>query len=173
MKKKGSFLALILIMSGLLVLTSPLSALDSKSNRATLQGLKGIGVLVEYMAPEAEWGGLTKNQLQADVERRLGTAGIKVLTREESLETPGEPHLYINVNINVAKTESEIFPYSIDVMLIQRVSLLRDPKQTTFGVTWSTGGVGSVNKELVSQLRDSVGDLVEVFIKTYLAENQR
>ena len=46
--------------------------------------------------------------------------------------------------MNTAKTEIEVYPYSIDVLLIQQVSLLRDPKQTTYAVPWSTGGVGSI-----------------------------
>jgi hypothetical protein len=40
-------------------------------------------------------------------------------------------------------------------------------------VTWSTGGVGSIEKEFVSRLSDSVEDLVNVFIKAYLSVNSR
>ena len=98
-------------------------------------------------------------------------AGIKVLTKEECLKTPGEPYLYININVNTAKTESDIYPYNIDVLLMQKVSLLRDPKQTTYAVTWSTGGVVLIEKSILSQLRTSVEEMVDLFIKTYLSEN--
>jgi hypothetical protein len=100
-------------------------------------------------------------------------AGIKVLTREEVFRTPGEPHLYINVNVNMAKTESDIYPYSIDILLIQQVSLLRDPSLTTFAVTWSKGGVGSIAKPILSQLQDYIKELVDIFIKAYLEENPK
>jgi len=170
-RKKWLIVLLVIVLT--LTLQSPLFAINGKSNRATLRGLSGVGVLIEQLAPEIEREGLIKNQLQIEVELKLKMAGIKVLTREECLKTPGEPYLYVNVNVNTAKTESDIYPYSIDVLLMQKVSLLRDPKQTTYAVTWSTGGVGSIEKSILSQLRTSVEEMVDLFIKTYLSENPK
>jgi len=165
---------MVLMVIGLtLALESPTFAISGKSNRATLRGLSGVGVLIEQLAPEIEKEGLIKNQLQIQIELKLRLAGIKVLTKEECLKTPGEPYLYVNINVNTAKTESDIYPYSIDVLLMQKVSLLRDPEQTTYAVTWSTGGVGSIEKSIVSQLRDSVEEMVDLFVKTYLSENPK
>jgi hypothetical protein len=156
-----------------LSLVSSASAINGKSNQATLRGLKGFGVLVEKLPPEVEQEGLNRLQLQLEVESKLRMAGIKVLTREEVFRTPGEPYLYINVNVNVAKTESDIYPYSIDMLLIQQVSLLRDPNLTTFAVTWSKGGVGSIGKPILSHLQEYVREMVDIFIKAYLAENPK
>jgi hypothetical protein len=156
-----------------LTLSYPLFAVNGISNRATLRGLKGIGVLVEKLPLEVEQEGLKRHQLQMEVESKLRTAGIKVLTKEEAFNTPGEPFLYINLNVNTAKTEGDIYPYSIDLLFIQKVSLVRDPKQTTYAVTWSTGGVGSIGKPIVGQLGESVEAMVDVFIKAYLTENPR
>jgi Cdc6-like AAA superfamily ATPase len=161
----GIFLSLFLQSSAL--------AVNGISNRATFRGLKGVGVLVEKLPPEVEQEGLKRDQLQMEVESKLRTAGIKVLTKEEAFNTPGEPFLYININVNIAKTESDIYPYSIDLLLIQKVSLLRDPKLTSYAITWSTGGVGSIGKQILSQLRENVEAMVDVFIKTYLAENPK
>jgi len=170
-RKKWLIVLLVIVLT--LALQSPVFAINGKSNRATLRGLSGVGVLIEQLAPEIEREGLIKNQLQIEVELKLKMAGIKVLTKEECLKTPGEPYLYININVNTAKTESDIYPYSIDVLLMQKVSLLRDPKQTTYAVTWSTGGVGSIEKSILSQLRGSVEEMVDLFIKTYLSENPK
>jgi hypothetical protein len=170
-RKKWLMVLLVTVLT--LALQSSVFAINGKSNRATLRGLSGVGVLIEQLAPEIEREGLIKNQLQIEVELKLKMAGIKVLTREECLKTPGEPYLYVNVNVNIAKTESDIYPYSIDVLLMQKVSLLRDPKQTTYAVTWSTGGVGSIEKSILSQLRTSVEEMVDLFIKTYLSENPK
>jgi hypothetical protein len=148
-------------------------AIDAVSNRATLRGLKGVGVLVEKLPSEVEQEGLKRDQLQMEVESKLLKAGIKVLTREEAFNTPGEPFLYININVNIAKTESDIYPYGIDMLLIQKVSLLRDSKLTSYAITWSTGGVGSIAKPILSQLRESVEAMVDVFIKAYLTENPK
>ena len=167
------WLTILLVLGLILASEYSVFAVNGKSNRATLRGLKGIGVLVEQLPPEVENGGLSKDQLQKDVEAKLRAAGIKVLTREECAKTPGEPNLYINVNVNIAKTESDIYPYSLDLLFIQKVSLLRDQKITSYGVTWSTAGVGSITKTMVSQLRESVREILDIFIKAYRAENPK
>lgn len=164
---------MVIILSFFLFLESSILAINGLSNRATLRGLKGIGVLVEKLPLEVEQEGLKRDQLQMEVESKLRTAGIKVLTKEEASGASGEPYLYININVNIAKTESDTYPYSIDLLFIQKVSLLRDPKLTSYAVTWSTGGVGSIGKPILSQLRESVNDMVDVFIKAYLSENPR
>jgi hypothetical protein len=171
-KKRYLVVSIIGIFLSLFLLSSAL-AVNGISNRATFRGLKGVGVLVEKLPPEVEQEGLKRDQLQMEVESKLRTAGVKVLTKEEAFNTPGEPFLYININVNIAKTESEIYPYSIDLLLIQKVSLLRDPKLTSYAITWSTGGVGSIGKQILSQLRDNVEAMVDVFIKAYLAENPK
>jgi hypothetical protein len=167
------WLIVLIVMAVSLAPVPSLYAINGKSNQATLRGLSGVGVLVEQLPPEVEAGGLTRSQLRKEVESRLRDAGIKVLTREECQKTPGEPYLYVNINVNIAKTESDVYPYSIDVVLIQKVSLLRDRKLTTYAVTWSAGGVGSITKEILGQLAGSVGGITDTFIKAYLAENPK
>ncbi len=169
--KKCLMILIVMILS--FGLASSLSAVNGKSNRATLRGLGGVGVLVEQLPGEVEAEGLTRNQLQKEVESRLRSAGIKVLTREECQKTPGEPYLYININVNIAKTESDVYPYSIDAVLIQKVSLLRNPNLTTYAVTWSSGGVGSIAKEILGQLAGNVEGIVDLFIKAFLSENPK
>jgi hypothetical protein len=171
-KKRYLVVSVIAILLSLFLLSAAL-AVNGISNRTTLRGLKGVGVLVEKLPPEVEQEGLKRDQLQMEVESKVRTAGIKVLTREEAFNTPGEPFLYINLNVNIAKTESDIYPYSIDLLLIQKVSLLRDPELTSYAITWSTGGVGSIGKQILSQLQENVESMVDVFIKVYLAENPK
>ena len=171
--KIRKWLMILIIVTFSLSLTSSVFAINGLPNRATLRGLKGVGVLVEKLPAEVEKEGLDKNELQRAVESKLQSAGIRLLTKEESLRAPGEPYLYININVNIAKTESDIYPYSIDLLFIQKVSLLRDPKLTSYAVTWSTGGVGSIGKPILSQLRESVEAMVDVFVNAYLMENPK
>jgi hypothetical protein len=166
-------LAVVLVLVLTLTFSNPLFSIDSKSNRATLRGLKGIGVLIEKLPQEIEREGLNRSQLQMAVESRLRQAGIKVLTKEESIKTPEEPNLYINVNVNIAKTECNIYPYSIDLLFIQRVSLLRNPNLIAYAVTWSKGGVGSIEKTIVGELKETVEEMVDVFISAYMEENPK
>src|SRR5262249_21610567 len=53
-------------------------AADSPSDRATLRGLPGVHVIVEPLEPDIESLGLTKTQLQTDVELRLRQHGLRV-----------------------------------------------------------------------------------------------
>lgn len=173
MENKKVFLIIVLSLFLIIFATPQIMAINGKSNLATLRGLKGVGVIIEDLPAEVEKAGLLKSQLQVEVEFKLRSAGIKVLTREECLKTPGEPYLYINININTSKTESSIFPYTIDAMLIQKVMLLRDPDKITYAVTWSIGGVGSVDKSILPSLRMNVEEVVDKFIYAYLSENQK
>jgi hypothetical protein len=157
-----------LMMSLWIFIAFPLYALNSEMNRATLQGLRGVRVLVEDLAPEVEREGLLTDQLQKSVEGRLRSAGIRVLTQEEAVKAPGEPYLYVNININFSKGEEEVCSYSIDVALIQNVTLVRIPKQTSYAVTWSTGGVGLIGKKSLSELKGSVEEILDIFVKAFL-----
>ncbi len=156
-----------------LFVASPLFALNSEMNRASLQGLEGVKVLVEDPAPEVEQAGLAKDRLQKGIEEKLRGAGIKVLTQAEATQTPGEPYLYINVNLTFPKGEGEMCSYSIDISLIQNVTLARNPKQATYAVTWSTGGVGLIGRKSLGELQESVQDLVDIFVKAFTGVNPK
>jgi len=147
--------------------------LDSEPNRQTLRGLQGVKVLVEDLGSDIERLGLTKAQLTVDTETKLRKAGIKVLTQEECLQTPGEPYLYVNININTGKPGDDKYSYSIDIGVIQNVLLQRDPRTKSYSVTWSTGGVGIVEKESVGSLRTSVDEVVNLFVTAFDSVNPK
>ncbi len=148
-------------------------ALDSEANRATLKGLAGVKVLVEEIAPEVEKSGLSKTRLQSLIELKLKKAGIKVMTQEEVLKTTGETYLYVKINAAAGKGEKKLYMYSIDLALIQNILLERDPKATTYGITWSTGGVGLIEREGLKQLTESILGMVDLFIEAYQWANKR
>jgi len=72
---------------------------DSELDRATLRGLQGVDVIVENLTPEVERAGLTRQQLQTDVELRLRKAGIPLLTSAERVKVPGKPFLGVHVHV--------------------------------------------------------------------------
>lgn len=65
----------------------------------SLRGLNGVGVEVEQVGKEAEDRGLGRDLIQTAAELRLRQAGIRVLTRTESLRAPveGAPFVYVRV----------------------------------------------------------------------------
>ncbi len=171
LKKSWIILVSFTFMSLLFYSSAP--ALDSEINRATLRGLAGVRVLVEDLAPEIETSGLTRDKLQGQIEQKLKNAKIKVLTQEECLKTPGEPYLYIILNANAIRPKGDAYAYSIDIGLIQNVVLQRNPTLKGYAITWSTGGIGSIEKEFLDRLRESVDDLVNIFVQAYLNENSK
>ena len=80
-------------MGFLLLTISSAKGIDTEATRATLQGLKGVHVVVEDLDPDVERDGLTQKQFRTDVELRLRKGGIRVLTREQRRTTPGHPYL--------------------------------------------------------------------------------
>ncbi len=88
-----------------------------------LQGLEGVWVLVATIEPEVEKYGLTKKALQTDTELQLRQYGIKVLTREESLLTPGQPCLFVTVSV-ITREDIPTASVGITVELRETVLLL-------------------------------------------------
>jgi len=151
------------------------SASPVKDARASLKGLRGLSVVIENLQPAAERGGLSREQLQTDVELWLRQAGIPVVSQDESLKAPGSPYLY--VNINTAKTETlglfATLVYAIQVAVRQDVDLRRDPALMVTATTWSTGMVGALGADNLQSVRGALNDLLKTFINDYLAENPK
>ena len=143
---------------------------DSKSARLSLKGFPGIFVLVDKLQPDAELDGLSSSQIQTDVELRLKTAGVKVLTMEEMLKVPGMPTLFVDVNTLKRQTS---YLYSIEVSLQQNVRLDRDPTDLFIAPTWKIGAVGSVGATNIIQIGNGIRDEVDRFINAYLSVNQK
>jgi hypothetical protein len=169
MKNNKSILVIIVLAASLSLNPRALGQ-DDEATRPTLRGLQGIFVHVEPLAPQIEKGGLTKNQIQADTELKLKSAGISVLTREEFLKLSGHPYLYVSVNISVLKTQITRYLFYIRIELNQEVVLVRAPDTKVSTVTWSAGGWG-IDFSL-DNIRQTVKTQVDRFINAYLAENR-
>ena len=109
---------------------------DVEITRATLRGLRGMGVLVEPLDPDVERAGLTTLQLHTAVEGQLRKAGMPVFTTEERLSVPGKP--FVSVHVHVVLRSYALVTYFIQVELNQRASLETDAFLTTVS-TWSVG----------------------------------
>ena len=167
----GSVLVAILALSVSWV-SRECAAGDDESARSSLKGLGGLGVVVEDMRAEVERDGLTRDQLQADVELRLRKAGIRVVKRDDVAATPGAPYLYVNLNA-LKDPDVALYVYALGLELTQRVTLVRDPKITVFAATWGVRGVGTIGVRRLGDLRSTVTDYVDRFINAYLEQNPR
>jgi len=139
--------------------------------RSTLRGLQGVYVVVENPGPEAEQFGLTQADLQSDTELQLRQRGIKVLTNQESVRTPGFPYLYVATGFVLSGSESAAI--AVKVALMQRVVLERDPMLSCSAATWSVGYAATADAKQARQVRDSIRAGVSGFVNDYLAANPR
>jgi hypothetical protein len=167
--------AKIAVVALVLVLLVPGISHALTDKQKALIGLKGLKVVVEA-PPEAERLRLTKNQIKTDVELRLRKAGIRVLTEEQWLKTPGAPYLYVKVTAVIRPNipiyaYNIIYPYNIIVALCEQVMLFRGI--SVEGTIWISTITRLVEKNKIRLIRESVGDLVDKFINDYMAANPK
>jgi len=143
-------------------------AIDSKLSRESLRGIAGVYVLVEKFSPEEKRAGFSKKQVQTDVELKLRLAGIKVQNKEEHLEAPGMPHLYVSVD--TVSVSQNFFYYVISIEIWQNVSLERNANFNYKAMTWSLDTMGHGKTE---HIRTHLKDKIDVFINAYLSVNPK
>ena len=163
---------------------------DRARDRASLSGIKSIIVIIHTFerewAPELAKAGLTENLLQAAIERQLEKSGIQVIPEEVSAHPATEGRLNVRLRFSdpeppkkkfTTSTEDIIeridskarYAYAIRLNLRQPVSLQRTPEETVNAITWQTESVGFRRLALI---REDFENVVSVFIKAYLSENQ-
>jgi hypothetical protein len=165
----------VVLLVGLVLCASPLAqGADSALDRATLRGLTGVRVLVAPLKPEIERHGLTKRQLQTEVERRLHKAGMRVLTEQEQGATPGWPLLTITVTTASHAQLPTVYALSMLVAVHQNTLLERDLSIAAYqAATWSVSVIDLVDREQLGTARERLTQLVDRFITAYLAVNPK
>ena len=167
MKVKIGFIICVVVLVTL-VSTGVRFAGDTKDEHGTLKDIKGVLVSVN-LKPEIKKTRLTKQQMTTDVELKLKSAGLKVLTEEELLKEKGGPRLYVNAHIRKNK-KYKIYNYHISVSLNQEAILVRTNKKALC-ITWSTGAAGTTAS--LNVIRKKIKDGVDDFINAYLSVNPK
>ena len=144
----------------------PAFGADVEITRLTIKGLAGVNVVVEDIQPNiqryAQKAGITKEQIQKDVETKLKSNGIKILANDEWLKTPGRPVLYVNVNTH--ETEKYWYAYDVRLELKQIVSLEANPSIKTLATTWSINMTSVANIGTLGVIKNTVDGLVSRFV---------
>jgi len=133
----------------------------------TLKGFDALKVEIEQLAPDLEKAGITKEQIQTDVETKLRQAGFKIKTASET--TP--PYIVFYMSVNSIDNGVGGFAVSITSSLNQLVVLDRDKSLATVAGTWESRSIVSVIKEKVQAIRDFANLQVDLFIKAHLKAN--
>ncbi len=137
----------------------------------SLQGLKEIAVLVEELTPELSKAGVSRAQLQADVERALEAHGI-------ALREDADPYLYVLISGFEHRDPRGLgtgqFTYAIDLSLRQTVRLTWNPMIEVSGAsTWLAMGQMGVRakKSLEQDMSKIVAEMIGEFLAAYERAN--
>lgn len=156
----------------LLLIPASLLALDTKYSRQSLKGLTGINVVVDKVDPAVVKLGVDTAKIQTDVESKLKTAGIKVLSDAERIKTAGAPYLAVNINASPAK--DGLVAFAISVSLLQGCVTARDASiKLPVCDTWSRTKVGHANTKVGSFLQELVDAEVDSFLKAFAEVNPK
>lgn len=150
----------------LLLLLQPLShaAGDAALDRATLKGLKNIGVVIDRIDPELVKQGFDRVAMQSRIDVRLRKAGLPVAENSNEF-----------VGLKLLQVREGRGPYAlcVSVGLYQPVVLARDAKIRTATQTWEVNTVLMAQpKVLYAASLDSIDELVDRFIAAWHAVNQ-
>jgi len=174
-QKQKTFLFVCSLLFFFTMMTNSLYAIDSELTRQTLLGIKGVSVAVENTQPNiqkyVQRFGLTREQLQKDIEQRLIKAGITILSQEKWSQTSGRPALYIVVNTH--EYAKYWYAYTIIVDLRQIVMLETNPDIKTLASTWSINMAGIANIGTLNTIKDNLNTLIDKFIDAHSSVNRK
>jgi hypothetical protein len=173
MNNRGLHIFLITVVFTLLSLPPFAFASDGINEQETLRGINTLHVMVQGLEPALEQYGLTGEKLEKDLVTKLGMAGIKVVSKQESKMVPGAPSLTLMVGALRAFTtkDTEFYFISIIIELRQNVYLDRRPKNRVLGITtWSNTRFG-IN--FAHNIRSEVHEAIDQFINDYTTANSK
>jgi Putative peptidoglycan binding domain len=160
-----------LVLIGMLVVPGmQVWALDDEAARETLKGLTGVVVWVGDIAPEIELSGVTKQQVQTEVERQLHRARIRALSSQD-VGAPSDIALF-TVSVTTLRHTGGLYAYMVDLAVYQAAALLRDPTPRSLA-TWAVGSIALVEASNLRAIFTSVSQKVDQFIQAYRAVNPR
>jgi hypothetical protein len=144
------------VLTTLLLLPMSMSAAgDEPIDRATLKGLKGVGVIVDMIDPELEKLGVTRDLILTRMLTRLGADHINV--------NPGATE-FLGLRITAVRSGHGPFAVSLTLGLYQPVLLSRNHDMRTSTQTWEVETVLLADpKILTTACGESAEDLIDRF----------
>jgi hypothetical protein len=136
---------------------------DAALDRATLRGLKSLGVVVDRIDPELGKEGFDAETFQTRIEVRLRSAGLPVAANSNE---------FLGLRLLQVRGGRGPFAVCLSIGLYQPVVLARDPKMKTATQTWEADTVLLAEPKLVYRASlDSLDELVDHFIEAWRSVN--
>lgn len=147
-------------------------AIDTPNERITLVGLTGVHVVFDDIGEAGERHGVRRVRLQPEVEARLQRAGLRVLSPAEALVSAGRPTLHVRVIVRPLPEVADLYLYSVDLTMRQKVRLGRDRTLDSYAVTWSENRVvGAARPDGLPVVRRVLLQKVDEFVAAWRTSN--
>jgi hypothetical protein len=156
-------------MVGRILWTLPLLAAsfglagDATVDRATLKGIKAVGVIVDQLPQEFAKEGITADAIQARLADRLQDANITV-----------DPAAKEFIGVRATSVRASRGPYAVNISVgvYQPVTLVRDSTMRAAPPTWEVETILMADPKLLYRAAmDSVDDLAGRFVAAYRSVN--
>lgn len=165
--QKNRILKILFLFLLSIIEPSLIIAQTSAEEINTLDGFDTLEVIVGELNPDLERIGLTKAQIQTDVEIKLRRAGFKVKGEKELFT----PYILLVIRVGSNKNRNGIFALDIRTSLFQKVFLERKKSISVLSTTWEVENIGTVGEENVKDVRNLISDQVDKFINDWLKAN--
>lgn len=149
--------------------STDLSALPDHN---VLHGIRAVDVLIENMDDSALQVGFSPSEYRHVIESRLREAGIRI-ARASDPDQSTTPSLYLRV-ATIVDSEAHAAFYSVDLELLDGVTLERSPDTFTLGSVWQARGtMGQLGTSRIDRVRGDVRSTVDQFVTAWAAANPR
>jgi hypothetical protein len=155
-----------ILLLALLLLPPPSTgaAGDAAIDRATIKGLKAVGVVIDVIDPDVEKFGVTRDLVLTRLLTRLAKDRIKV--------DPGAAE-FLGLHITAVRSGHGPFALSMSLGLYQPVLLSRNHEMRTSTETWEVESVLLADpKILIAACGESADDLIDRFGTAFHATNR-
>ena len=135
-------------------------------DRYGLRGISSVWVLIESLGPEEASIGLADDTVRTDVELRLKSAGLRVISPEKAKKIAVKDNSFLYVNVAVA---SDGLAATVLAQFAQGTYLLRNSLPISTAFTWTD--VSTLLRPSLDSVRSEINDLVDKFLREWLKQN--
>jgi hypothetical protein len=133
-----------------------------------LRGISSVWVLIESLGPEEADIGLAGDAVRTDVELRLRSAGLRVISPEDAKKISVKDNTFLYVNVTVT---SGGLAATVLAQFGQAAYLLRNCLPIGTAFTWTD--VSTLLRPSLDSVHSEIKDLVDKFLNEWLKQNPR
>ena len=152
------------------LLLTCVKAENDPRDRQALRGIERIGVQIGEISPLAKEKGINRKYLRRNIESKLRSEGIYVVSHDEMKDNSEIPYLLITVLLSY---NEPTYSYVLMLGLNEKVHMLRDPKIISDAIPWwrIMKGEHLGNLGLLQEVDKTLIQLINEFSRDYVAVN--